>query len=100
MQLRRLALYGSDMSSLKREPRRVLGRLNQEPTHITWVRESRKVTKRELATAVGKTESLIGEIERGTRNATPDTLLAMAEYLGCPVSMLERRVRPAYAGAA
>ena len=87
------------MSSLKTEPRRPLERINQEPTHITWVRESRKVTKRELATAVGKTESLIGEIEKGTRNATAATLLAMAEYLGCPVSMLERRVRPAYAVA-
>lgn len=88
------------MSSLKAEPRRVLSRINQEPTHITWVRESRKVTKRELAAAVGKAESLIGEIEKGTRNATPDVLLAMAEYLGCPVSMLERRVRPAYASSA
>lgn len=87
------------MSSLATEPRRKLGRLNQEPTHLTWVRESRKVTKRELATAVGKAESLIGEFERGTRNATPDVLLAMAEYLGCPVSMLERRVRPDYARA-
>lgn len=85
------------MSSMKPEPRRVLGRLNQEPAHITWVRESRNVSKRDLALAIGKAESLVGEIEKGTRNATPAVLLGMAEYLGCPVSMLERRVRPAYA---
>lgn len=88
------------MSSLKKEPRRVLGRLNQEPAHITWVREQRHVSKRELGAAIGKAESLVGEIEKGTRNATPEVLLAMAEYLGCPVSMLERRVRPAYAEVA
>jgi transcriptional regulator with XRE-family HTH domain len=87
------------MSSLKPESRRVLGRLNQEPSHVTWVREHRGVSKRDLAAAIGKAESLVGEIEKGTRNATPEVLLAMAEFLGCPVSMLERRVRPAYAEA-
>lgn len=74
--------------------RRLLGRLNQEPSHITWARESRHVGKRELAAAIGKAESLVGEIEKGTRNATPEVLAAIAGYLGCPLSMIERRVRP------
>lgn len=81
-------------------PRRVLTRSNQEPVHVRWVREQRGVTKRDLAAAAGITESHMGEIERGTRNATPAVLAAIAGHLGCPVSMLERRVRPDRAASA
>jgi transcriptional regulator with XRE-family HTH domain len=76
-----------------RGPRTVLDVLNQEPAHVTWAREQRGVTKRELGVAAGIAESMVGEIERGTRNATPRVLAAFAAYLGCPVSMLERRVK-------
>lgn len=64
-----------------------------EPAHITWAREARGLTRAQVAAAIGKQPSIVTEIEKGTRNATPDTLRAIANFLGCPVTMLERRVR-------
>lgn len=83
-----------------RGPRTVLDQPNQEPAHVTWAREARGVTKRELAAAAGVSESVVGEIEKGTRNATPRVLAAFAAYLGCPVSLLERRIKQPAAKAA
>jgi transcriptional regulator with XRE-family HTH domain len=74
--------------------RRLLNRLNQEPSHVRWARQARGETIANVAAAIGKGESLVTEIERGTRNATPEVLAGIARYLGCPISMLERRVRP------
>lgn len=65
-----------------------------EPAHLTWIREARSVSKSQLAVAIGKSAALITELENGTRNATPEVLSRLADFLGCPISMLERRVRP------
>lgn len=65
--------------------------LDHEPEAVTQAREEAGLTKRELAKAIGCVESLIGEIERGTRNATPDRLRRIADALNCPVVALERK---------
>lgn len=83
--------------TLSHEP---LRRINQEPLHITWAREARGLNKAQLAAAIGKGRSLVHEIENGTRNATPAVLAAIADALSCPISLLERRVRPAWSGLA
>jgi len=74
--------------------------LNQEPAHVAWVREARHLTRAQVAVAIGKAPSLITEIEKGTRNATPEVLAGIADFLGCPISLIERRVRPDMADVA
>ena len=54
------------------------------------IRAHRKLlgmTQEDLAHSAGTSPSFIGHIERGTRNAGPDTLNAIARVLGvsCPV---------------
>jgi transcriptional regulator with XRE-family HTH domain len=80
--------------------REKLNRSNQEPLHLKWAREARGLSQAELARAIGKPRSLINEMEAGTRNATPAVMLALASALSCPLSLLERRERPAWAQAA
>jgi len=63
----------------------------QNPRAITRARG--KMTKRALAEAAGISEQLMGDIERGTRSARPETLAKIAEVLGRPVEELERRQR-------
>lgn len=65
--------------------------LDHDPEAITSARVEAGLTKRDLARAIGKSESLIGEIERGTRNATPGNLKAIAKVLGCPMRSLRRK---------
>lgn len=65
--------------------------LHQEPTSVTYAREKAGLTKRALAGLVGISEQLMGEIESGRRNATPDKLQRMAHALHCPVVVLERK---------
>ena len=65
--------------------------LDHEPAAVTWARERSGLTKTQLAERAGVSLSLISEIEKGTRNATPPLLLKIAEALNCPVVFLERR---------
>lgn len=65
--------------------------LHHEPAVVTWARQQSGLTKRALAEAVGISEQLLGEIESGWRSATPPNLARIAEALGCPVVMLERK---------
>ncbi|WP_435128802.1 helix-turn-helix domain-containing protein [Actinacidiphila sp. bgisy144] len=66
-------------------------RLCQEPKAVTWAREREGLTKRALATRVGISEQLMGDIESGRRNTTPANLIKIAEALNCPVVVLERK---------
>jgi transcriptional regulator with XRE-family HTH domain len=65
--------------------------LYQEPEAIGWARQKAGLTKRALATRVGISEQLMGEIESGWRNAPPARLAQIAEALNCPVVFLERK---------
>lgn len=66
-------------------------RPHHEPGAVTWAREEAALTKRVLADLIGISEQLMGEIESGWRSATPVNLTRIAEVLGCPVVLLERK---------
>lgn len=71
-------------------PRR-LSLTRHDPAALQFAREAKGWTRTELATAVGCSISLISEMEKGTRGATPARLIQIAAVLNCPVSMLERK---------
>lgn len=71
-------------------PRRIRP-TRQDPQAVAFAREAKGWTQTALATEVGISKSLMCEIEKGTRGATPATLNRIAETLNCPVSILERR---------
>lgn len=72
-------------------PERAPTRLDHEPEAVEWARRKAGLSQAELARRCGFTRSLICEIEGGTRNATPGTLLKIAEALNCPVVFLEAK---------
>ncbi|BBA98464.1 hypothetical protein RVR_4654 [Actinacidiphila reveromycinica] len=74
-------------------------RLCQEPEAVTWAREKAGLTKRALASRVGISEQLMGDIESGWRNATPTNLVKIAAALNCPLVVLERKRGVSDAGA-
>lgn len=65
--------------------------LDHDPEAVTYARTKAGLTKTQLAERIGVSLSLISEIEKGTRNATPTNLTRMAEVLNCPVVVLERK---------
>ncbi len=65
--------------------------LDHEPEAVTYARTQAGLTKTQLAAACGVSLSLISEIEAGTRNATPATIIKLAEVLNCPRVVLERK---------
>lgn len=62
--------------------------LNQDPEAVTKAREDAQLSKTALAKAVGRSLSLISEIEGGTRNAKLDLLEQIADQTGVPVERL------------
>lgn len=71
--------------------RRAKDPLDHEPAAVTYAREQAGLTKRELARRAGISEQLMGRIENGSRNATPETILKLAQALNCPRVVLERK---------
>jgi transcriptional regulator with XRE-family HTH domain len=65
--------------------------LDHEPAAVTYARVQAGLTKTQLAAACEVSLSLISEIESGTRNATPAMIIKLAEALGCPRVVLERK---------
>lgn len=80
--------------NLRRSP------LHHEPAHLAWVISRSGQSQAAVARAVGKTPPVLNEYVKGTRSCPPAVLAEIAAYLGCPVSMLERRVRDDVASAA
>ena len=72
----------------RRSPKRPL---NHEPAAVRYARGKAGLTQAQVAEACGVAFSLISEIERGTRNATPAMLVKLAEVLNCPPVVLERK---------
>lgn len=66
-------------------------KLNHEPQAVTFARQKAGLTQAQLAELVGISRSLMNEIEKGWRSATPERLLAIAKALNCPVVFLERK---------
>jgi transcriptional regulator with XRE-family HTH domain len=67
------------------------GRLNHSPAALRWTRKAKGLRQRELADALGISRSYVSELECGTRSAPPHLLNRIANYLRCPVTMLELR---------
>jgi DNA-binding XRE family transcriptional regulator len=65
--------------------------LDHEPAAVTYARVQAGLTRTQLAKTCGVSLSLISEIERGTRNATPAMIIKLADALNCPRVILERK---------
>lgn len=80
-----------------------------DPGLGAFIREARRfrhVSRLDLARAAGVSEQLMGAIERGTRNATPDVREAIAGRLGIELPQANgleeaiQRITEAYQGSA
>lgn len=78
------------MTSRTRAP----AKLNQEPAAVRWARKKAGLNQTQLAQRAGLGRTLVVEIEAGTRNATDENLIKLAEALNCPVVVLERKREP------
>lgn len=75
-------------------PNRAPARLNQEPSAVRWARKKSGLTQTQLAERAGLARTLVVEIEGGTRSATDENLIKLAEAMNCPVVVLERKREP------
>lgn len=65
--------------------------LDHDPEALVWAFKKSGLTQKEFAAAIGKSPSLVSEMFRGTRNATPEVITLMASVLNCPRTVLERK---------
>lgn len=65
--------------------------LDHEPVAVAYALKQSGLTQKEFARQLKKSESLISEILKGTRNATPALIGDMARVLNCPRVILERK---------
>jgi transcriptional regulator with XRE-family HTH domain len=65
--------------------------LDHDPASVRNAREAAGLTRTALAKEIGRSLSLVSEIESGTRNATPEVLPLIAEALDCPIDELRRK---------
>jgi transcriptional regulator with XRE-family HTH domain len=72
----------------RRGPKRPL---DHKPAAVTRARERLGLTRKQVADALDVSPSLITEIEKGTRNATPAMILRLAPVLRCRPDTLRRR---------
>lgn len=75
------------MRSRTRTPQR----LGHEPAALTYAREQAGLSRTQLAERLGVSLSLVSEMESGTRSATPEMLIRLAEALNCPRVVLESK---------
>ena len=65
--------------------------LDHDPASVREAREAAGLTRTALAKQIGRSLSLISEIESGTRNATPEVLGLLSGALDCPIAVLQRK---------
>ncbi|MGC3954599.1 MAG: helix-turn-helix transcriptional regulator [Propionicimonas sp.] len=65
--------------------------LDHDPEALQWALDKSGMKQKDFADAIGKSQSLVSEMLRGTRNATPEVIQRMAEVLNCPRTVLERK---------
>lgn len=65
--------------------------LDHDPDALQWALNKSGLTQTAFARAIGKSPSLVSEMLRGTRNATPPVIEEMAAVLNCPRTVLERK---------
>jgi len=81
----------------RRGPKRPL---NHKPAAVRRARERLGLTRKQVADELQVSPSLITEIEKGTRNATPAMVLRLAGVLRCKPDTLRRRPLDTLQGAA
>lgn len=65
--------------------------LDHDPEALAYALKQSGLSQKELAAAIGKSQSLISEMLKGTRNATPAQITKMAQALNCPRVVLEAK---------
>lgn len=65
--------------------------LDHDPEALTWAIKKSGLSQREFADQIGMSASMVSEMKKGVRNATPATMRRMATVLNCPVVVLERK---------
>ena len=65
--------------------------LDHEPEAVRYALDKSGLSQTEFAAALGKSQSYVSEILKGTRNANPRLLIDIARVLNCPVVVLERK---------
>lgn len=65
--------------------------LDHDPDALQYALDKSGLKQKDFAEQIGKSPSLVSEMLRGTRNATPEVIQKMAEVLNCPVVVLERK---------
>lgn len=65
--------------------------LDHEPEAVRYALAKSGLSQTEFAAALGKSQSYVSEILKGTRNANAKLLIEMARVLNCPVVVLERK---------
>jgi len=65
--------------------------LDHDPEALQWALDKSGLTQVQFAEAIGKSKSLVSEILKGTRNATPAVISKMADALNCPRTVIERK---------
>lgn len=65
--------------------------LDHDPEALLYALKNSGLTQKEFATRLGKSQSLISEILKGTRNATPALIQDMSRVLNCPRVVLEAK---------
>lgn len=81
----------------RRGPKRPL---NHKPAEVRRARERLGLTRKQVADVLHVSPSLITEIEKGTRNATPAMILRLAPVLRVKPDTLRRRPLDALRSAA
>jgi transcriptional regulator with XRE-family HTH domain len=66
--------------------------LSHSPEGLRYALNKSGLTQAEFAQQIGKSASLVSEILKGTRNASPALLQRMAEVLNCPVVVIEAKL--------
>lgn len=95
LQLRTTSHYLRTMTNAAAKTRkRPKAPLDHEPTAVKYAREMAGLTQTALAERIGKSISLVSEIESGGRNATPEVLRLIADALNCPIVVLQRKREP------
>lgn len=66
--------------------------LTHDPAALRYALANSGLTQRQLAEKIKKSESLVSEMLRGTRNATPDVLKRIAGELNCPLVVIQAKL--------
>jgi transcriptional regulator with XRE-family HTH domain len=65
--------------------------LDHDPAALRYALDKSGLSQVELAAAINRSEGLVSELLRGTRNAHPALLLKIAHALNCPVVVIEAK---------